>query len=1120
MIMHRVALALVALLAWAGTAQAQIQTPSAVAAQRVPAGKDYFTEVFHNPLDYSAADDRRNAGLDDIDLNGVTVAGGLLSFITQDVTTPLGTYESKVWFLWPSMVPTYPEDGSGQQLPIDADTYHVAAVKMTCDNCPDPAVLREMHIDQMVLANFQWYNVGAHNEYWTRTQVFPVFDGTVIYHYDLKTLPLFFTGTQGSTWTGQIRSLLLSPANKEGIKEHLDWVTLTRPGTASVALDWGAYTGYAQVELYEDNNGSRGTHIYFARGDFAYPWGPDDCYRKELSKVARTQDLATVDVSMLAAGKYWLRGVQENGTEVFCRLIQVNSVPQVTVLQPDNRGDEDSDYALMYRNGDTWDMSSPSDFEVPLYVVNGQPEESINYGQASLVTNPTTSTSGTLSGTWLKHINYNPGAIIDDPVIEPAMTAPILTRKYRHLTVKMLVDYQRTWDQSPMMRVYWSYYRPVTDESLVTIGEDITWQHGVREMHINLDNLPVETDSYGINCQTNWANTIYARYFRIDPHELTFPVDSYIDYIMLTPNDTTVNGLFNITWDTQDADADGVTVSVYLDPDQTKGNGNEIMVASSLTANNWQLYADYTTGLPSGTYWVLLEYSDGYNTSSAYSSGQLDVRPLPRLAFVPMYRAYNPYIIYHFFTTSLNQFNNAVAAGYNNESTCATCRIPFYVANRSVPDSRPIYRLYNLAAGRHYYTSRSQERAVLMSMGWIYEGIEGYIYTVQKPGTSEVYKLYHESGIHLYTAKKSEMEYILLNITGWRQDASLGFAYASLASVPADLRPNLPADIAAVAARTPASPDELGGWSAVDALSGLTPTTAGKTASQAAQPLGAGALPTDRPQWVAADLDGDGRVELVGHDPLTGVVSLARLDGQSSELAQVADSAWFLAAAGDLNGDGRADLVWRHQTTGAVSAWLTGAGNSFTPTPLGQVSDLAWQLARAADLDGDGRADLVWVNPDNGQSYLWLMDGPSIKAQDNPSQEIGAGWELMAAADFNGDGRADLLWLNPAQDSLTLWLMKGTQVLRRESAGTLPSPAWRVSAAGDLDGDQKPDLVWRDGEAQTLTVLLSAHPGQACRVDLAADQDCVLAGDFNGDGKSELGAPAAGTVQLLTWLQP
>ena len=162
---------------------------------------------------------------------------------------------------------------------------------------------------------------------------------------------------------------------------------------------------------------------------------------------------------------------------------------------------------------------------------------------------------------------------------------------------------------------------------------------------------------------------------------------------------------------------------------------------------------------------------------------------------VRMYRAYNPIANFHFLTTSKFQFDNALLHGYNDETTG---RAGFAVVGSDVQSSSPLYRLYNLQRGFHYYTLNPVERNILINLvppppagqpdtrttGWRDEGIEGYMYPTAHDGTSTIFRLYNtDSGTHLFTENMATRDAILAiadPATGrhpWQRHDDVGFAF-------------------------------------------------------------------------------------------------------------------------------------------------------------------------------------------------------------------------------------------------------------------------------------------------------------------------------------------------------
>jgi hypothetical protein len=168
-----------------------------------------------------------------------------------------------------------------------------------------------------------------------------------------------------------------------------------------------------------------------------------------------------------------------------------------------------------------------------------------------------------------------------------------------------------------------------------------------------------------------------------------------------------------------------------------------------------------------------------------------------------MYRAYNPNADSHFFTTSRAQFDNAVRNGYRDESTGNS---GFDVFETALTDVRgtaiPIYRVYNLQRGTHYYTLNLNEKNFLVNIvpppasgpdtrtiGWRDEGIEGYMYaapvgSAAPSGTTLVHRLYNNnSGVHFFTQDVNTRNAILAAFPGvWVEHDPVGYAFAVNAS--------------------------------------------------------------------------------------------------------------------------------------------------------------------------------------------------------------------------------------------------------------------------------------------------------------------------------------------------
>lgn len=122
---------------------------------------------------------------------------------------------------------------------------------------------------------------------------------------------------------------------------------------------------------------------------------------------------------------------------------------------------------------------------------------------------------------------------------------------------------------------------------------------------------------------------------------------------------------------------------------------------------------------------------------------------------VTMYRLYNPNTGEHFYTSSVNEHNATVAAGWKSEG----------VAWTAPSAGIKVYRLYNPVGGEHHYTKDATERDTLVAAGWTWE--DGGWYSDRNEAVS-VYRVYNPNAFannHHYT--KDASEHAALVAQGW-----------------------------------------------------------------------------------------------------------------------------------------------------------------------------------------------------------------------------------------------------------------------------------------------------------------------------------------------------------------
>ncbi|HVU16558.1 MAG TPA: MBG domain-containing protein [Candidatus Didemnitutus sp.] len=213
---------------------------------------------------------------------------------------------------------------------------------------------------------------------------------------------------------------------------------------------------------------------------------------------------------------------------------------------------------------------------------------------------------------------------------------------------------------------------------------------------------------------------------------------------------------------------------------------------------------------------------------------------------------------------------------------------------------------------------------------------------------------------------------------------------------------------------------------------------------------------------VIGDFNGDGKMDLVWQNLVTGDRSLWFMDGSNiSDFGYIAqiDAPWTIVGKADLNGDGKTDLIWENLSTGDRTAWLMDGINIDSQIYLAYV-DPAWHIAALGDFNGDGQTDIVWENTTTGDRSVWFMHGAEVDSFGYIAG-IDPAWRIVGAADVDGDGQTDLIWENRTTGDRTVWFMNGITLSSFGYFAMIPGD-WHIASVTDLNNDGHPDLVWEN----------------------------------------------------------
>ncbi|MEU7044994.1 FG-GAP-like repeat-containing protein [Streptomyces varsoviensis] len=236
-------------------------------------------------------------------------------------------------------------------------------------------------------------------------------------------------------------------------------------------------------------------------------------------------------------------------------------------------------------------------------------------------------------------------------------------------------------------------------------------------------------------------------------------------------------------------------------------------------------------------------------------------------------------------------------------------------------------------------------------------------------------------------------------------------------------------------------------------------------------------------------------------------------------------------ASGDFNGDGKADVIGVEQETGKLFFYpgdgKGGIGGGSTRKEIGTNWNSMRNLV-AGDFDGDGKTDLLAVESGTGKLFLYPGDGSGGVGGGSTRKEIGTNWDSMqdlTAGDFNGDGKPDVVGVEQETGKLFFYAGDGKGSIggggTRKEIGT-NWDSMQGLTAGDFDGDGKTDLL----AVESGSGKLFLYPGDgsggvgggSTRKEIGTNWDSMrelTAGDFDGDGKTDLLAVENDTRKLF-----
>jgi uncharacterized repeat protein (TIGR01451 family) len=256
---------------------------------------------------------------------------------------------------------------------------------------------------------------------------------------------------------------------------------------------------------------------------------------------------------------------------------------------------------------------------------------------------------------------------------------------------------------------------------------------------------------------------------------------------------------------------------------------------------------------------------------------------------------------------------------------------------------------------------------------------------------------------------------------------------------------------------------------------------------------------------VVADLDGDGDTDVVTGRGSPAVFEWHANDGAGNfgpgQVIRSAGGGSYALVVADMDGDGDLDVATSAQVGGLHWHANEGGGTAWTGHAVDTLSNIA--DIELADLDGDGDLDMLLAASGNAVVHWRENEGAGVYGTEQIISSGSASGIDVAAADMDGDGDLDIGYITNWTNGLGWYENLGGGVfgIANVLSTTLSLPTWLEM--DDVDQDGLPDILvtvkWSRRVEYHRNLGAGAFAPALVLTDQANGAFCVAVADLDGD---------------------